>query len=312
MQLEEELARFSLPREALVAVGVFDGVHRGHRFLISRLKELAAERGLASVVLTFRQHPLEVLAPPTVLPYLTDAGEKAALLGQTGVDTVAVISFTPEVAALSAGEFIALLQKHLRMRGLVMGPDFALGRGREGDTARLEALGREAGFTVTVVAAVEAGGEVVSSTAIRHALAAGDMSRVTRLLGRPYRIRGTVVTGAGRGAGIGFPTANFEVDPKKAMPPEGVYATWAHVGGRAHPSMTNIGRCPTFGGQKTAVEVHLLDFSGDLYGQELAVELVERLRDERRFDSVDELRRQIAEDVRLGSQILGSHAGGHS
>jgi riboflavin kinase/FMN adenylyltransferase len=184
-----------------------------------------------------------------------------------------------------------------------------MGRGREGDADYLRKLGEELGFSVTVISPKTVG-EVVSSTAIRSALTNGDMARVTRLLGRHFSLHGTVTTGAGRGAGLGFPTANVDVDPRQALPPEGVYATWCYVGGEAHQSMTNVGRNPTFGENERTVEVFLLDFQGDLYGRDLRLDFVQRLRDEKKFDSVEDLKKQIAEDVEQGRAILSAQGVG--
>lgn len=306
MRVEEELAQLSPEKDMLLAIGVFDGVHLGHRYLFSQLVEQARREGLLSGVITFRQHPLEVISPGTALSYLTTAAEKADLLREAGVGAVVSLSFTPELARLTAREFVILLKKHLRMRGLVIGPDFAMGRGREGDSDTLRQLGQELGFSVTVIPPRMIDGEVVSSTAIRSALADGDMRRVARLLGRPFGLRGAVTTGAGRGAGLGFPTANLEMNSGQALPPDGVYATWSYVGGQAYQSMTNIGTSPTFGENERAVEAFLLDYDGSLYGRELRIDIVERLRDEKRFDTVDELKKQIAEDVEQGRAILSA------
>jgi len=306
MQVEEELARLSPQRDMLLSIGVFDGVHLGHRYLLSRLVEQARGEGLLSGVITFREHPREVLSPGTGLPYLTTPEEKTDLLRRQGVDSVVTLSFTPELARLPAREFVLLLKRHLRMRGLVIGPDFALGRGREGDAETLRKLGQDLGFSVTVISHRVIGGEVVSSTAIRSTLADGDMTRVTRLLGRQFRVGGPVVTGTGRGKGLGFPTANLGINGRHALPPDGVYATWTHVDGYSYPSLTNIGANPTFGENKRSIEVLLLDYEGNLYGRELQVDFVRRLRDEKRFDSVDELKRQIAVDVEQGKAILSA------
>ena len=310
MQLEAELVGSSPGRDTALAIGVFDGVHLGHRYLISRLTEVAAKGGLLSGVVTFRQHPREVVAPGTTLPYLTTVEERTCLLRQAGIDLVVPLSFTAETAQLTAREFVGRLHLHLRMRSLVVGPDFALGKGREGTPAVLEELGKEIGFTVTGVSSKTNGNDIISSTAIRNAMAEGDMARVARLLGRDYSLDGEVIRGAGRGVGIGFPTANLVVDPGRALPPEGVYATWAHVGGRTYLSMTNIGRNPTFGDNERTVEAFLLDFDGDLYGRRIRLDIVARLRDEKKFDSIDQLKSQIAADVAAGKAILEARRAG--
>jgi riboflavin kinase/FMN adenylyltransferase len=305
MQVEEELARFSPEKDTLFTIGVFDGVHLGHRYLISQLVAQARRQGLLSGVVTFKQHPRELLSPHSRPSYLTTLEEREQLLKKEGVDLVVALSFTRELANLTAREFVNLMMKYLRLRGLVIGPDFALGKNREGNASTLGALGKEMGFTVASVDPKKLDGEVASSTAIRNALAEGNMQKVTRLFGHPFSLRGKVTTGEHRGVGLGFPTANIEVDARQALPPDGVYATWAYVGGKAYQSMTNIGKRPTFGAHnKRTIEVYILSYDQDLYGKDLKIELVERLRGERKFENPDALKLQIAEDVRRGKEIL--------
>ncbi len=309
MLVEEELARISPAKDTFVTVGVFDGVHLGHKHLISQLVGKAEQENSLSIVVTFRQHPQEVLRTDIILPFLTSLTEREKLLENEGVDIIVPLTFTAEASKLSAREFIGLLKKHLHMRGMVIGPDFALGRKREGSADALHALGRELGFSVTVVPPVVIDGEIVSSTAIRQALSAGDVHRVRRLAGRNFSLRSHVVAGAGRGVKMGFPTANLNIGPEHALPADGVYATWAGIGGENFPSMTNIGTNPTFGDNRRVVEVYIVDYRGDLYGQELQLEFVERLREERRFGSVEELKKQVAEDVKRGVAILSVKGG---
>ena len=306
MPIEEELARLSPKKDTLLTIGVFDGVHLGHKYLISQLKEHAKQQNLLAGVVTFRQHPQEVLSPQTRLPFLTDLDERTNLLKNEGVDTIITLSFTPEFAQLSAREFVTLLQKHLRMRGMVIGPDFALGQNREGNANALHTLGQEMNFSVTVVPPIVINGEVASSTAIRKALAKGDMKKVHQLIGRPFSLHGRVITGAGRGAELGFRTTNLDIDREQALPADGVYATWAYVDDKAYQSMTNIGRRPTFGNNERNVEVLILNYDSDLYGRELKIDIIERLRDEKKFDTVEQLKKQIAEDVNQGRAILDS------
>jgi riboflavin kinase/FMN adenylyltransferase len=308
MQVEEELARLSPKKDMLLTIGVFDGVHLGHKYLISQLKKLARQQGLLSGVITFRQHPQEVLSQ-TKLPFLTDLDQRTNLLKNEGVEAIIPLSFTPELAQLSPRQFLGLLKKYLRMRGLVIGPDFALGRNREGDTDALRRLGQEMGFSVTVVPPITIAGDVVSSTAIRKVLAEGDMKRVRNLFGRPFRLHGRVMAGARRGVELGFPTANLDISPQQALPAEGVYVSQAHIDDQTHPAVTNIGQRPTFGGGERLVEVYLLDYHGDLYGQELAIDIIERLRDEKKFDTPEQLKKQIAEDVKQGIAILKTRGG---
>jgi riboflavin kinase/FMN adenylyltransferase len=306
--VEEELSAFSPERNTLLTVGVFDGVHLGHQRLISELLEQAARKKLLAGVVTFRQHPEDLLSAGRKLPFLTDIATRTKLLKEEGVDFVAPLSFTVQLARLDARAFIGLLQKHLKMRGLIIGSDFALGKAREGDTGALKKLGREMDFSVTVVPPLEINGEVVSSTSIRKALADGDMGKVHELTGRYYSLYGSVVTGAGRGEGMGFPTANLNVSAGQAIPPDGVYASLAHINGKVYQSMTNVGRNPTFGKNERTVESYLIDYSGDLYGHELSVDFVTRLRSEKKFGNIEELKRQVAEDVRRGKTILDSRS----
>jgi riboflavin kinase/FMN adenylyltransferase len=306
MSVDEELAKLSPKRGMVLTIGVFDGVHIGHKYLISRLKEHAERQNLLSGVVTFRQHPQEVLATQTELPYLTTLAERTRLIKNEGIDEIIVLPFDQELANLGARQFIGLLQKYLRMEILVVGPDFALGKNREGDISNLRALGQDTGFKVIVIPPIIINGEVVSSTAIRSALAQGDMKRAYKLTGRYFSIRGRVVAGVHRGVQLGFPTANLELDPEQGLPIDGVYAAWTLINNRAYQSMTNIGKRPTFGNNQRTVEVYILDYQGDLYGQELKINIVERLREEKRFDTAEELKKQMADDVEKGKAILNS------
>ncbi len=306
MRVEEELARLSSKQDMLLTIGIFDGVHLGHKYLLSQLTERARQQGLLSGVVTFRQHPQAVLSPQTGLPFLTNLAERINLLENEGVEAVIPLSFTGELAQLSAHQFVSLLKRYLRMRGLVIGPDFTLGQNRAGNIDNLRTLGQDMNFTVTVVSPVMINGEVVSSTAIRNALANGDMKRALNLAGRPFRLNGRVISGTGQGLKLGFPTANLDVASEQALPADGIYATWAYIDSKAYQSMTNIGKRPTFGGSRRTVEVHVLDYHGDLYGHELKIDIMAQLRSEQRFDTVDELKKQIAEDIKQGRVILNS------
>jgi riboflavin kinase/FMN adenylyltransferase len=304
VSVEEDLSGFSPENDTLLSIGVFDGVHLGHQRLITELIEQAARRRLLSGVVTFRQHPEDLLSSGRKLPFLTDIATRTRLLKEEGVGFVVPLSFTLQLARLDARTFIDLLQKHLKMRGLVIGADFALGKDREGDTTTLIKLGREMGFSMTIVPPLEINGEVVSSTSIRKAMASGDMGRVRELTGRYFSLYGKVVAGTGRGEVLGLPTANLNIHSGQAIPPDGVYASLAYINGRVYLSMTNIGRNPTFGDNKRTVESYLIDYSGDLYDRELYVDLVARLREERKFKDADELKKQVAEDIQRGKMIL--------
>ena len=306
MQVEEELAELSPEKGMLLTIGVFDGVHLGHKYLISQLLEHARQQNLLSGVVTFRQHPRDVLSPESRLQYLTNLEERINLLKNEGVDAVTALSFTKELAQLSARQFISLLQKHLKMRGLIIGPDTTLGRHQEVDADALHALGQDMNFSVTVIPPVKVNGEVASSTAIRQALATGDVEKVINLIGRSFSLQGQVTTGTGRGSELSFPTANLEIDPKQALPAEGVYATRTYIDDKPCQSVTNIGRRPTFGGKVRTIETYILNYQGDLYGRELKIDIVKRLRGEKQFDSIEELKKQITEDVKQGGAILSS------
>jgi riboflavin kinase/FMN adenylyltransferase len=299
MLIEKELAEAEPQRETALTIGVFDGLHLGHQHLIEKLKQEATRDGLLSGVVTFRHHPRLVLLPEIDLTYLTSLSERIRLLGSLGAEVIVPLSFTPELAQLSAQDFVALLKRYLKMRTLVIGPDFALGQGRKGDVSNLQALGEEFKFSVEVVPPMVLRGQVVSSTAIRQALSQGDIKKASELLGRRFRLAGQVAKGDERGRTLGFPTANIVPEPEQALPADGVYATLALLGQKVYRSVTNIGVRPTFGGGQRLIEVHLLDFEGgELYGQELEIELVERLRGEIGFASVEELKAQMMTDVK--------------
>jgi riboflavin kinase / FMN adenylyltransferase len=308
MQIEQELAQFSPQKETLLTIGVFDGLHLGHKFLISKLVELAHKQNFLSGVVTFRQHPRELLSPKTKLLYLCTVAEREQLLKNEGVDIVAALSFNKELAKLSAHDFVSLLKKYLKVRGLVIGPDFALGRNREGNADALRLLGEEMGFSVTIVAPKKINGEVASSTAIRQALADGDMEKVTRLLGRPFSCHGKVTRGEHRGTEMGFPTVNLSINVKMAIPPDGVYATRAYIDGQEFQAMTNIGKRPTFGdSNERTIESYILNYNQDIYDKDVKIEIVQKLREEKRFNNIEELKQQIAEDVKRGAEILNIH-----
>ncbi len=304
MSLEEELAGLSPKKGTLLSVGVFDGVHLGHKHLFKQLTRQAQEQGLISVVVTFRKHPRKLLSPHTRLPFLTSLAQRIRLIKNEGVEVVIPLSFTLELAQTSAHQVVSLLKKHLRMRGLIIGPDFALGRNREGNAMVLRKLGQSMNFSVTVVPPATINGEVISSTAIRNALARGDMKKVHDMTGRYFRLEGRVITGSGRGVELGFPTANLNIDPQQALPADGVYATWTYIDNQAHQSVTNIGKRPTFDNGERTVEVHILDHRGDLYRQELKIDIIERLRGEKKFSTAEELKKQIAEDIKRARAIL--------
>ncbi len=304
----EELSRVAPGGDTALTIGVFDGVHRGHRYLVAQLIERAAARGLASGVITLHPHPVLVLHPETPVAYLGSLEERVELLRATGVGFVAPLTFSSELAQLAPGDFMAIVADELHPRLLLLGPDFALGRRREGTPAFLADLGQKLGYEVEALPPLQENGEVISSTAVRNSLAAGDMETVAALLGRPFSLRGPVVHGAERGKSLGFPTANIAVSADLALPPFGVYVTRAHLGEGLYPSVTNIGFRPTFETKDRAVEVHVLDFEGEVYGRELRIEVLHRLREERRFSGPDELAHQIRRDVEEARQLFRREA----
>ncbi|MBI2887157.1 MAG: bifunctional riboflavin kinase/FAD synthetase [Chloroflexi bacterium] len=305
MLVEEELARHTPSRNSICTIGVFDGVHMGHRVLIQAAIDEAKARGCGSCVIAFHPHPRTVLAPGAEVAVLTTIEERVELIRSLGVDIVAPLTFTRELSQLAAREFMALLQQRLLMVGLVVGPDFALGRGREGSIPVLRELGQEMGFTVKSIEFVDFGQQRVSSTVIRDALAVGDVSRVAALLGRPFFLHGLVVHGAARGRTLGYPTANIQPNGGHALPADGIYATRVHVGERVYDSATYVGTSPTFGAHERLVEVFLLDFQGDLYGNQLKVEWVDKVRDDHTFESAAELQRQMEQDIAQARKLLG-------
>lgn len=295
--LREELRRAAPGRPSAVTVGTFDGVHRGHQFLIGLLEQEAVARGLATCVVTLHPNPLTVVRPGTQVTYLTGLDERIELLQSLGVDAVAPVTFTSEVSQLGAEEFVQLLAEELQLRFLLIGPDFALGRGREGSPERLAEIGERLGVEVESAPAESDDGHKIGSSDVRAAIAQGDIDRVNDLLGRRYAVRGPVVRGAERGRTFGFPTANVAVAADRALPPFGVYAACAYVNEGVHESAVNIGRRPTFDNGAPTVEAFLLDFADDIYGSELRLEFVRRLRGEEKFAGIDELKAQIARDV---------------
>jgi riboflavin kinase/FMN adenylyltransferase len=302
--VQKTLSAYRPEKDTVLTIGVFDGVHRGHQKLIGAVVSAARKRGLLSGVITFQSHPRKVLAHGNGLQFINDLDERLARIRSLGVDFVAAIPFSAEIARLSAAQFVALLQSELRMAGLVIGPDFALGHGREGNAESLRALGREHGFTVDVVSASTVGGEVVSSTLLRQALADGDMLKAEKLLGHPFYLKGHIIHGRQHGRVMGFPTANLSVPAEQILPANGVYVSQTHFDGKTYPSVTNIGFRPTFGASERTIETFILDYDGDLYDRAIKVDLVDRLRDEMKFPDVAALKSQIDRDIELARQVL--------
>ncbi len=293
------------PHGCIATIGNFDGIHLGHRAILRRIRDLAAQYALPSVLVTFEPSPQEFFLGDRAPARLTRIAEKLAALAPTPPDHVAVLHFTHALAGLTAAEFIdALLVDALRVRHLVVGEDFRFGRGRSGDLTTLAQAGERAGFTVEGFPAVCHAGERVSSTRIRELLASGALAQAAALLGRPYRITGRVAHGNHLGRTLGFPTLNLPLRRRKA-PLAGVYAVHVHGLGPVHAGVANLGIRPTLTGHtRSVLETHLFDWTGDAYGRRIEVEFHAKLRDERRFDSLDALKEQIAKDCRAARALL--------
>jgi len=290
----------------VATVGAFDGVHRGHRAVLAEIVRRARAQGLASLIVTFDPHPLEVVNPPAAPRLLTLPAERRELLEALGLDRIELLPFTPELARLAPEEFVRrVLRAQFGMRELVLGYDHGFGRGRTGDVALLRQLAREDGFSVDVVEAVRDDGQPISSSLIRTAVAHGDLAAAERWLGRRYGATGVVERGAGRGRTIGVPTLNLAPpDPRKLLPPDGVYAVRVNWRGASYGGMMNQGPRRTFGITARALEIHLFDFAGELYGETVTVEWVRRLRDVQTFPSREALVAQIGRDAVAARQVL--------
>ncbi len=286
-------------------VGVFDGVHLGHFVVLRRVVERAAAQRVRPVMVTFAGHPKGVLlghAPPTV----TSLEHRLLLFERSGIELAAVLEFTPELRELTAGQFVRrVLIEGLGLRELVFGFDSKFGRDRGGNPESLAPLARQLGFAITEVPPLMLKGHPVSSTAVREAVTLGDLAAAATMLGRPVSVLGTVVRGDGRGLALGFPTANLDLH-HELHPPEGVYAAFARVGGALRPAVINIGRRPTFDGTQRQFEVHLLNWSGDLYGRDLEVFLLEKLREERTFPDRNALTAQIGADAARAAAVAAA------
>ena len=300
------------PEPAALTIGKFDGVHLGHVALLQAVRATAAADGIRSAAVVLDPHPLTVLRPQMVLRLLSSTAEKLWLLRRAGLDLVIVWKFDSATAQLGPEAFLSSLTAAVLPRALVIGPGFALGKGRGGDEVRLRHIGAAQGFAVQAIApAIHPGMDVaVQSTTIRSRLTAGDVAAAGRLLGHPPTLHGRVSAGDRRGRLLGFPTANLDpLLPNPALPADGVYAGWVELRPLTaqrtwHAAVANLGVRPTFAGRRYVVEAHLLDFTGDLYGQPLRLHFAERLRGERRFASTDELQQQITADVAAARTLL--------
>ncbi len=303
---------------SVVTIGAYDGLHLGHRAVIDRVRAVASERSLASAVVTFDRHPASVVRPESAPLLLCDLDQKLELLESTGIDVVVVITFDEVRASETADEFVReVLVDCLQARSVIVGADFHFGKGRGGNVALLESLGPDLGFDVLGMDLVDAdgspaaNGDRVSSTAIRRALAEGDLATASRMLGRRHEVRGVVAHGDARGRELGFPTANVSVPGSILLPADGIYAGWfERADGSVHPTAISLGRRPTFyeTADASLLEAHLLDFSGDLYDEHVAVRFVERIRGEEKFDSVEALVEQMNRDCDVARTVLAAES----
>lgn len=289
---------------AVITIGAYDGVHRGHCAVIAQVQARAAELGARSVVVTFDRHPASVIRPDAAPRLLTNPAQKLELLADTGVDATVVVPFSPEQARETPVDFVErVIVNALRTQAVIVGSDFHFGHMRQGNITLLREMGERHDFTcepVVLVPRADGVDEPISSTAIRRALAGGEIETATRLLGRALEVRGTVVTGDQRGRTIGFATANVEIPNGMCLPSDGVYAgLYRRPDGSEHACAINLGRRPTFyvNAEHSLLEAHLLDFAGDLYGEDAAVTFVAFLRSEKQFAGIDELKTQLKLDV---------------
>jgi riboflavin kinase/FMN adenylyltransferase len=305
LSLPEELAR----TDTVLTVGAFDGIHLGHQALIRQSIARARDTSRTAGLVTFDPHPAAVLYPERAPQVLSSPQIKLDLLRDVGLDLVVMLPFTARLAATSAQAFVQHLCTRLRMRELCVGPDFALGSDREGNLATLEGLASSLGFTVRQIPHLIRDGHRVSSSQIRALLQKGHVAEAARLLGRPYSLAGRVVTGAQRGRTIGFPTVNLEVCKECLIPAYGVYATTVTLEGTRYGAATNVGVRPSFDHGAPSIEAYLLDFDQDIYGRELVLSFIQRLRPEQRFESVQALIDQMHDDVAQTRRVLRSVSG---
>lgn len=311
MEIIRDLTAVHLARPTVLTIGSFDGIHRGHQYLISAVVDRAKETDAASALVTLHPHPKVVLRPNSPLQYLSTLEERLDLLAPLGLDYAVVFPFSLEYSQIRARDFVQMLIDHVNMKELFCGADFGLGYKREGNVAFLRELGKEKGFRVTVVEPQKFDGEVMSSSRIRELIAGGELREATRLLGRYPSVRGRVIRGDQRGRQLGFPTANLAIAERRLLPIDGIYTVRVKIGDAWYGGAASIGVRPTFGGGARLLEVYVLDFDGDLYDQVIEVQFIKRLREERKFDSVQALVTQMQADVAEARRVLAgdlSHA----
>ena len=308
MTFRHILAGAAPDQDTVLTIGAFDGVHLGHQHLLKRLIQ-RAQAGRHPGVITFSNHPATVLRPDFQVTYINTPQDKIDLIKIQGVELVISLEFTKELSQIGADEFVQMLVGSLHMKGLVIGPDFAFGKGRQGNEAFLKNAGEQLGFWVETVEPLILDGSAVRSRRIRESITEGDVSTANHLLGRHFRLSGAVVKGDMRGRELGFPTANLSLPADIILPGDGIYATWAVINGQRHPAATSIGIRPTFGLTERLVEVFVLDFDADLYGQTIGVEFVAKLRDQETFPDVEALVQQVNQDVADARTALARNEG---
>lgn len=296
---------------SVITVGTFDGVHAGHRAIMDTVAQKAKEREARSVIVTFDPHPRNIINPgDSGIKLLTTLPERSEILEELGIDTMVVIPFDRDFSLLSSEEFIRdIIFEKIGVSEFVIGYDHHFGRNREGTIETIERLGKELGFDSYVVSKREVGDQTVSSTAIRNAISEeGNVEQAAEFLQRPYRLNGTIVHGDKRGKEIGFPTANIKPEhPQKIIPKDGVYAVRVRINGDWYDGMMNIGTRPTFDGKVQTLEVNLFNFDKDIYGKEVQVRFFKRIRDEKKFDGVDNLVEQLKQDKKQAIELLDGH-----
>ncbi len=286
----------SLQCQTCATIGFFDGVHRGHQFLLERLKHCASEKNLPILVVTFADSPARLLSPGSQVQLLTTPTEKIALLSQSGIDYCLMLNFDEKLVQLRAEEFLTLLHRHFGVRHLLLGYDHHFGSDGLSELADYQKIGKKIGIEIAQAEPLKIDGKIVGSRIIRQLLADGKVEQANALLGYDYTLSGTVQHGQAIGRTIGFPTANLAVAPRKLLPRGGVYAIETEISGKKHRGLLNIGTRPTISGGEQTVEAHIIDFDGDIYGKKLTIKVQHRLRDEQKFASLTELEHQIEID----------------
>ena len=308
MSIEQLLKYNIVKKDTAITIGVFDGFHKGHQYIFEQLKKLAENSNLTPLVITFINHPLEILNKSFQPTYISDTETKIEYMKNFGIKNIIPIEFTKEIAQLTAVEFVNILKTNFNMSYLVIGTDFALGRNREGDPKTLSTLSPKIGFKIKMVDTLEINSFKISSTAIRKLLTSGSVQKIPPLLGRNFSLRGNVVSGSKRGHSLGFPTANLSIKHKLLIPKLGIYATETKIDSKIYPSCTSIGLRPTFYPKNNTplMETHIINYNNNIYDKTIEVFFIDRIRDEKKFTSAQKLIEQMNNDVDKAYRILKS------